>query len=237
MIRRLLPGFLGRWLAPPVALPAWPAFVAWARAQGWVLKRAQSHDGWVMEQQRALPGWRIEWGPAQRAFMGSHEFRIRIDLPAAPDVAVMILDRPLLQRIDHALWQQFTQGNQTRFDDSAPEEMRWLALHEKLGPELGLLRERYGGVADDPDVAARWLQAGLSDALQRLSRDILPEQASVQPMLLRLTRGQLMLRQAAERPDPILLERCIGVAKAAQAACPIGPIVSAGPPIDPTDLR
>jgi hypothetical protein len=211
---------LRRWLTGGNALPAWSEFSAWAREHRWALKRAMTMDGWVMEDSVRHPGWRIEWGPAQRSFMSSHEFRIRIELGPTPEVQALVLDRQLLARLDRELYQQFTDSVQTRLDDETPEEMRWLAMHAKLSPNaMGVaLRDRYGAIGDEPEWIERWLAGPLADALKQRADALPVEAVSAEPFVLRLARGQIVIRQAAARPRAAMLQGCYEVAEAAVAA-------------------
>jgi hypothetical protein len=152
--------------------------------------------------------------------MSSHEFRLRMEMPALPDVQALLLDRPLLARLDREVYQQFTDTVQTRLDEETPEEMRWLAMHAKLTPnDLGeALRDRYGALSDDPPWLVHWLEGPVSDALKALA-DVMPiEAVSAEPFILRLARGQIVIRQAATQPRPNVLEALVVVAQAAQAA-------------------
>ena len=209
-----------RWLTGGGSVPAWKDFAAWAKEHGWALKRAMSGDGWVMEDAIGRPGWRIEWGPSQRLFMGTHEFRIRVELAPGPEVQALVLDRPLLSRLDRELYEQFTDHVQTRLDDETPEEMRWLAMHAKLSPNaMGVdLRDRYGAVGDEPDWVARWLEGPLAQALKARAELLPVASVAAEPFLLRLARGQLVIRQAAPRPRPAMLQACCAIAEAGQQA-------------------
>src|ERR1700710_1869879 len=97
-----------RWLRWGDLIPSWTELSAWAAEHRWTLKRTIAHDGWVMNHNAQHPGWRIEWGPAQRSFMSSHELRIRMELARTPDVQALVLNRPLLARLDREVYQQFT---------------------------------------------------------------------------------------------------------------------------------
>ncbi len=201
-------------------MPAWADLSAWAATHGWTLKRTIAHDGWVMSDPAAHPAWRIEWGPAQRSFMGSRELRIRVDLADAREVQALILDRPLLSRLDHEVYQQFTDSVQTRLDEETPEEMRWLAMHPKLSPnQMGVpLRDRYGGVGSDTAWISGWLAGVLGDALKRRAEAMPVEAVSSEPFVLRLSRGQMVLRQSTKAPTASLLQRCVDVVAAAEAS-------------------
>lgn len=209
-----------RWLARGHSLPAWGELSAWARENGWSLRRALAHDGWVMDRHLDHPRWRIEWGPSQRAFMSSHEIRVRVELAAMPDVQSLVLDRPLLARLDREVYQQFTGSVQTRLDEQTPEEMRWLAMHTKLSPnEMGVaLRDRYGGLSNDPPWLVRWLPGPVSEALEELARVTPIGAVASEPFILRLSRGRIVLRQAAPLPRVRVVAACVRVAQAAQQA-------------------
>lgn len=199
-------------------LPGWQAIAPWARAHHWSMRRTMTHDGWVMSHD-SLPDWRVEWGPSQRSFMSAHELRVRVEMPQVTEAAALVLDRPLLARMDHEVYQQFTDSVQTRYDNELPEEMRWLAMHARLGAaDLGPLRERYGALGHEAAWAVQWLAGDLSAALLRRASRVTVESASAEPLMIRVSRGRLVLRQGAEHPDVATLETLLDVARAADAA-------------------
>ena len=209
-----------RWFTWGGSLPAWAEFDAWARDHHWTLKRTIAHDGWAMDHNPRHAGWRIEWGPAQRSFMSSHEFRIRFEVAQNSDVQALVLDRPLLARLDHEVYAQFTDNVQTRLDEETPEEMRWLAMHAKLSPnQMGVaLRDRYGAISNDAPWVSRWLAGGIASALKRRAEVMPIEAVSAEPFILRLARGQVVIRQSASAPRVQVLETCIAVAVAVEEA-------------------
>ena len=178
---------LRRWLNLGGAPPGWAEFDPWADANQWTIKRTIAHDGWAMDHNPQHAGWRIEWGPAQRSFMSSHEFRIRFEVAQNSEVQALLLDRPLLARLDHEVYAQFTDNVQTRLDEETPEEMRWLV----------------GGVAA---------------ALKQRAEAMPIEAVSAEPFILRLARGQVVIRQAATPPRVQVLETCVAVAEAVEEA-------------------
>ncbi|HEX4511716.1 MAG TPA: hypothetical protein VH328_16620 [Burkholderiaceae bacterium] len=209
-----------RWFNRGGTLPAWAGFGAWARDHHWTLKRTIAHDGWAMDHNPRHAGWRIEWGPAQRSFMSSHEFRIRFEVALNSDVQALVLDRPLLARLDHEVYAQFTDTVQTRLDEETPEEMRWLAMHAKLSPnQMGVpLRDRYGAISNDAAWVSRWLAGPIADALKQRADSMPIEAVSAEPFILRLSRGQVVIRQSATVPRVKVLETCIAVAQAVEDA-------------------
>ena len=211
---------LRRWLNLGGAPPGWAEFDPWADANQWTIKRTIAHDGWAMIDNPDHPGWRIEWGPAQRSFMGSHEFRIRFEVAQNSEVQALLLDRPLLAHLDHEIYAQITDNVQTRLDEETPEEMRWLAMHPKLSPnQMGVaLRDRYGAIGNDTEWVSRWLAGPISDALKLRADELSLEAVTAEPFMLRLARGQVVLRQSAPRPTVKLLESSIAVAAAVDVA-------------------
>jgi len=209
-----------RWFTSGGTLPAWAEFGAWARGHHWTLKRTIAHDGWAMDHNPRHAGWRIEWGPAQRSFMSSHEFRIRFEVALNSDVQALVLDRPLLARLDHEVYAQFTDTVQTRLDEQTPEEMRWLAMHAKLSPnQMGvMLRDRYGAISNDTLWLAHWLAGPVAAALKKRADAMPIEAVSAEPFLLRLARGQVVIRQSASTPSVQVLETCVAVAVAVEEA-------------------
>ena len=209
-----------RWFTWGGSLPAWEEFDAWARAHHWSLKRTITHDGWAMDHNPRHAGWRIEWGPAQRSFMSSHEFRIRFEVAQNSDVQALVLDRPLLARLDREVYQQFTDNVQTRLDEETPEEMRWLAMHAKLTPnQMGVpLRDRYGAISNDAPWVSRWLAGPLASVLKQRADAMPIEAVAAEPFILRLARGQVVIRQSASTPRVSALETCVAVAAAAEEA-------------------
>jgi hypothetical protein len=207
-----------RWLKRGNDLPGWTGLSAWARANRWTLRQTIAHDGWVMVQ-AGRPDWRIEWGPSQRSFMSAHELRVRIDRPQIVVAQALVVDRALLARMDREVYQQFTDSVQTRYDDQLPEEMRWLAMHARPGAsELGPLRERYGVLGHETSWVLQWLEGDLAEALKRRAARVSAERADAEPLLIRLARGKLVLRQASENPDADALQTLMDVAGAADAA-------------------
>jgi hypothetical protein len=209
-----------RWFTWGGALPAWTEFAAWAHDNHWTLKRTIAHDGWAMDHNPRHAGWRIEWGPSQRSFMSSHEFRIRFEVAQNSDVQALVLDRPLLARLDHEVYQQFTDNVQTRLDEETPEEMRWLAMHAKLSPnQMGvLLRDRYGAISNDTLWVSRWLAGPVAQALKKRADAMPIEAVSAEPFILRLARGQVVIRQSASNPRISVLETCVAVGEAVDEA-------------------
>jgi hypothetical protein len=200
-----------RWFSPSPAAPSGlGAVAAWAKAGAMQFRGVRDGEGFVVDGLAGATAWRLEWGPSQRPYVTGNELRFRADLGLASDVQILLLDRPLQQRMESAVFDQYVEGVQTRIDTQTPPEMRWLVMFPKLaGAELGPLRERFVGIASHKSFIRAWLQGGLSAALAAAPHG--PEH----PLVLMISRGRLMLRTALAEPDVAALDgwvRCFDLA-------------------------
>jgi hypothetical protein len=203
-----------RWLSPTPAAAAVAggkdAVAAWSKGRGLQYRGVREGDGFVIDGQVEATAWRMEWGPSQRPYVAGNELRIRADLALANDIQVLLLDRPLQERMEATVFDQYVEGVQTRIDTQTPPEMRWLVMFPKLaGTELGALRERFVGIASHKSFVRQWLQGGLVTALSDAPHG--PEH----PLVLMISRGRLVLRTALAEPDTGALEgwvRCFEAA-------------------------
>ena len=196
------------------------ALVAWCESSGWTMRGIREQEGFVIDTRGGVLEGRIEWGPAQRRYLGSHELRLRGEIDLKPEVHALVMPQSLMEEVERELFSQYVGGVQTRLDEETPEEMRWLAMHPKLSPnQMGVaLRDRYGAVGSDAEWVSRWLAGPISDALKARADELPLETVAAEPILLRLARGQVVLRQSASRPTVPELERCIAVAAAVDIA-------------------
>ena len=188
---------LSQWLLRRSAVPGWASLQAACQQHGWVAKLTHEHDGFVVE----APAWRMEWGPAQRDYLGSHELRLRADAPADPQLHALVMPRTLMGQLEQVLYGQFVESVQTRLDDETPEEMRWLAVSERLSSaHLGPLAPAFGAVGNDIVWLAAWLASPLAPALAAWRADHQAPGDAPLAMALMLRRGQLVWRLALPRP-------------------------------------
>jgi hypothetical protein len=175
------------------------ALQAWAESSGWTMRGIREQEGFVIDTRSGTLEGRIEWGPSQRHYLGSHELRLRGELALSPEAHALVMPRALLDSMESELFSRFVGGVQTRLDDETPEEMRWLALSPKLSPALlGELKTHYAAVSNRTPWLAHWLQGPLGDALlQRAQGPV--EQAP--PFALIVQRSRLTLRVAMPDPD------------------------------------
>lgn len=193
---------LQRWLGRHGAPDHGPAVEAWARERGWVFKPTREHDGFVIEGPSG--GWRLEWGPAQRRYIGSHELRLRAETGIDPMSYAVVMPRPLMDALERELFGEFTRGVETRLDDATPEEVRWLAMAARLnGQEMGALREHLAATGNVPQWLQQWLAGPTGAALQAMRSAELADALSCFSLVVR--HGQLVLRLAVARPEvPVL---------------------------------
>jgi hypothetical protein len=203
-----------RWLSPTPAAAALAggkgAVSAWAKGRSLQYRGVREGEGFVIDGQVDATAWRMEWGPSQRPYVSGNELRLRADLGLANDIQVLLLDRPLQERMEKTVFDQYVEGVQTRIDTETPPEMRWLVMFPKLaGTELGTLRERYVGIASHKSLVRGWLQADLVAALSEAPHG--PEH----PLVLMISRGRLVLRTALPEPGTAALEGWIRCFEAA----------------------
>jgi hypothetical protein len=142
--------------------------MAWARGSGRGFKRVRGEDGFVVDGAIEGMPWRLEWGPAQRDYIGGHELRLRMELALPHDMQMLVLSRALMERLERATYEQFTDSMQTQIGAQAPEEMRWLVMFPKVDlVSLKSLRARFGAVASVPAAGLAWLEGPLAESLMR----------------------------------------------------------------------
>ncbi len=199
--RRLLGG-----KAPPTdsqtaTQAALSSFDEWSRRAQVQIRSPRDSGGLIVEGKTDCLPWRIEWGASQRPYVPGQELRIRATLPLPPDLQAnlqaIVLDRPLQEAIEKAMFEQFVEDVQTRIDTDTPAEMRWIVMHPRLArAELGELHERYAAAASLKPWLQQWLAGPLAPAL--LARR---DEAGT-PFVLTLNRGRLTLRTALEEASP-----------------------------------
>lgn len=169
----------------------------WADARGHTFKLAREGQGFVIEGANNA-GWRLEWGPSQRPYIEGAELRLRGET-ADVELQMLVLSRQLMDAMERAVFEEFTEGLQTRIDTATPEEMRWLVLFQRTpDAQLKILRDSFAGTASSPRWLQQWLEGPLSHQLQQARASWLsPEE----PLALIFQRGRLALRTAAPEPD------------------------------------
>ncbi len=206
-----------RWLSSDqeAAASGWPEVRRWAEGAGHRFAVGRGGEGFVVEAQGATSGLRIEWGPSQRNYIDGQELRVRADVGPATDVQMLAATRPLLERLERDVFEQYTEGTETRIDDHTPEEMRWVVLFPQVPAKvLGALSERFGLLSNRPRASTLWLEEGLAGPLARSSA----WHDAALPMVLVVQRGRFALRTALPGPRIAVLDGALALAQSAAAA-------------------
>lgn len=187
----------------------------WAQAEGHLFKRVKDKTGggYVVE---AKDGWRVEWGGSQRPYIIGKELRFRCDTGLPGDVQMVMLTRVLAQTLESDVFSRFTNAMQTQIDNSLPDEMRWLAMHPKVGlQDSPVLARRFVLLSNAEPVARAWLAEKVLPALEEaasqwwtdslvfvvtLNRGILTARMAGQPLQITQLRlvGHLFAQMAAQ---------------------------------------
>ena len=201
--------------------PDWGGVSSWAQKQGYGFKRAKDDEGFVIDGAFGVRPWRLEWGPPQRAYIPTQELRIRMELQLPSDLQMLVMSRPLLEKLERETFERFTESTPTQIDVATPEEMRWLAMYPKVQLELGKnAKAHFGGVALNPKTAAAWIDAAVAEQLGQAVKTLLREDP---PFVLMTLRGRVYLRMQMDDPDPASVAQAVSVFQAgAQAALRVG---------------
>lgn len=167
----------------------------WAHAKG--LTCTMSEPGadviCVMQGRSSGRPWRMEMGKRLRDFVRGDELRVRVDLKADPEVAVIVMNRPLKSLLERRAYQLYTDSVQTTADPQLPEEMRWLAVYQEFGWDQ-LPRpfwDSFSVMADERAHAISLIDASVCKALMGGLEAGIDAQV---PLVISLQRGRLYLR-------------------------------------------
>lgn len=191
---------LKRWISKGAAGTDWRAVEAWAQERSFAYKREREGEGFVVDGRTDGASWRLEWGPSQRNYIQGQELRIRAPLSMASDLHLLVLRRPLMERLERETFERYTESLQTMIDHDTPEEMRWLVLFSKPpAGELKKLRESgFDAVGSSQKGLAAWVDGGVTDALAQAASQWLQPQ---DPLVVMTLRSRLVLRTALAGPD------------------------------------
>jgi hypothetical protein len=206
-----------RWLGSEqdAAASGWPEVRRWAENTGHRFAVGRGGEGFVVESLTTGASFRIEWGPSQRNYIDGKELRVRADVGPATDVQMLVATRQLMERLERDVFEQYTEGTETRIDDQTPEEMRWVVLYPQVpGKVLGALRERFGLLSNRPRASTLWLEEGLAGPL---AKSMAWHDPTV-PMVLVVQRGRFALRLALPEPRIAVLDGALSLGLAAAAA-------------------
>lgn len=188
------------WLVTRANAARWRPIQEWAEARGAEFNQSADGQGFLIEQPKALPGpLRIEWGVSQRSYLPGSELRMRCEMGLNRDLQLMVLCRALMENLERAVFEAYTDTLKTRVDTDTPEEMRWLVMFPKFNNAVSqIVRQRFGVVGVTKELTGAWIDGELSEALAQASQDLLPEG---HPFVLMSMRGNLYLRTEMSEPD------------------------------------
>lgn len=188
------------WLVTRANAARWRPIMDWADARGAEFSQTHDGQGFLIEQAKALPGpLRIEWGASQRNYLPGTELRMRCEMGLHPELQMMVLCRALMENLERAVFEAYTDTLKTRVDTDTPEEMRWLVMFPKFNNAASqIVRQRYGVVGVTKELCASWIEGEFSEALVQASQDLLPEG---HPFVLMSMRGNLYLRTEMSEAD------------------------------------
>jgi hypothetical protein len=210
-----------RWISGGPPGPDWGGVSSWAQKQGYGFKRARDDEGFVIDGAFGVRPWRLEWGPPQRAYIPTQELRIRMELQLPSDLQMLVMSRPLMEKLERETFERYTESNQTQIDVTTPEEMRWLAMYPKVQFELSKnAKPHFGGVAINAQTALAWVDANVAEQLGQAAKTLLRE---APPFVLMTLRGRVYLRMQLDDPDPASVAQAVALFQAgAQAALRVG---------------
>jgi hypothetical protein len=175
------------------------AVSSWAKQRGHAFKRTREPEGFAVDGRHEGRAWRLEWGPGQRHYVEGNELRLRMELGLPTDLQLLLLSKPLHERLERETFEEFTKNNQTEMGDSTPEEIRWLVMFPKIEMRgMKTLRAHFGGVSSLPADGPAWLDGPLGQALLRSTRRLLLQEP---PFVLMTLRGRSYLRLQLASPD------------------------------------
>lgn len=206
---------LKRWIAGGTQRSEWRGVSDWAGQRGAQFKRAHDNEGFVVDGLLEGRAWRLEWGPPQRSYIAGHELRLRMELGLSHDLQMLLLSRPLMETLERQTFEHYTESMQTQIDVSTPEEMRWLAMFQKVTLAAAKdVKSRFAAVALSPKTAAGWIDGLLSERLAEAVRGPL---AAEPPLVLMTLRGRVYLRLQLAEPDVATIEAMVGLFETAAA--------------------
>jgi hypothetical protein len=176
---------------------------AWAKAEGLTFKRVnqKAAGGFVVESGR---GWRAELGPSQRPYIIGKELRFRGDTGMHGDVQLVFCSKVAGQMLESDVFSRYTNAMQTQIDNTMPDEMRWLAMHQRVAlPGNAMVARRFAVFCNAESVAQMWLNEGTLQTLESAAGSWWTDNLMV---VLTLNRGLLTLRMAGQPLEPAQLK-------------------------------
>lgn len=187
----------------PSSDDAGQVLAAWAKSEGHALKRVndKSGGGYVVSSQA---GWRVEWGASQRMYIPGQELRFRCDTGLSGDVQFIMVTKVLAQMLESDVFARYTNAMQTQIDNSLPDEMRWLAMHQRVPLSPGtVLAKRFALVGNAEQVARAWLDDPMLAAFENAAATWWTDGLM---LVLTVNRGIVTLRMAGKPLETMQLK-------------------------------
>jgi hypothetical protein len=186
----------------------------WAEVRKGSFTLTEDGEGFLIEEPANTSGaLRIEWGTPQRDYIEGRELRMRFELKLHGDLQMMVIEKQLLDALERAVFEAYTDTLQTRVDTDTPEEMRWLVMFSKVEQwKSKVARSRFSACAVTQDVGAAWVGGSLGEALALASQDLVP---AGHPFVMLTQRGNLYLRTFMPEPQ---IDAIKGLVKLAETA-------------------
>jgi len=188
---------------PAAAAPA-ADLAAWAAGRQYTYRPVRDGSGFIVDGRLGALPWRLEWGPSQRGYIKTSELRLRAELGLASALQVALIDRPLAESMERAMFDEYVEGVQTRIDDQTPPEMRWLVMYAKLdAASMKPLRDHFVALGNSQEWLRQWLEGPLTEALRAAPL------IAGNPLVMVVARGRLSLRTAVEAPEAADLQQWV----------------------------
>lgn len=175
---------------------------AWAKAEGYTFKCVKGKSGAFVVD--SGDGWRVELGASQRPYVIGKELRFRGDTGVSGDVQMILVTKVLAQTLESDVFSRFTNAMQTQIDNTLPDEMRWLAMHQKVS--LGsatVLSKRFVLFCNAESVVQKWLDERMVKALEEAASSWWTDGLM---LVLTLNRGIVTVRMAGQPLQPAQLK-------------------------------
>jgi hypothetical protein len=172
----------------------------WAATQDFGFAADETGHGVSREGEILGKPWRLEMGSPSRDYIHGEEIRARAELGIIEDVAVLVINRSLKDKLEERAYEMYTDSLQTSGDPHLPEEMRWLAIYNEVGwdslpPQFSA---RYAVLTDEREYAMAWLDADLAKLMADWPEPALTADV---PFVFLLLRGKAYLRMECAPPD------------------------------------
>lgn len=199
----------------------------WAHTQGLAINKLKEGKGFSMLGDVRGKSWRLELGRPSRAYIKGDELRARAELGISDDVSILILNRPLKNKLESQAYQLYTDNLQTSVDSNLPEELRWLSMYPEVGWD-GLDAEfwnRYSVLAEHRSQAQAWLNLDLCRKLMDWPAPGLDPEV---PFTLMLLRGKAYVRMEYAPASLPVLEHVVSLFTLACDRALSAPFASSG---------